>query len=386
MTQKKGKRPNNKRKQTKNHKRKVREKKFARPSGGFNKSQIMTMIHNSGFLKCALAPIDFDTTGFRGVPDTFSGKVFSEHWSSNSTLSVAAGYRSMILLLPTVGTRYLVVTGPRDAVHWKTISWNPLYYPDMTELFPTGDEASPRVAEGRMVSNCIELTNVSPIVNRGGSVKTCRIAAEVALAPLPGQTNSFEDTTAAIFGIAGWPEEEPNEDVTVTDASKGCYMQLENTAGTWPWTVPKTTRYEDLYDGTAYAFSWEAHDNASGVTQNTITNGFFSKSRIWDNNFNSKVMIIDAPASAGQDFIIKSKQCVSFRPVNNTLENRIAQDSAHHSPLELNIYNECIKQMPVSVIRSQNDNFWGKVKKFMGQAVNVLEKAAAIGGAVALVL
>lgn len=350
-------------------------------NGGNNRKLNRSKIMDSPFLKCSLANIDFQGTGFNGVPDGFSGKVFTEHWSHTSTITVAANTRTVLLLSPSVGYPYFVVDNQAQSAAWNYGFWDtPDRFPDYEALFPTNGE--PKVSDFRLIGSEVELTNTTPLVERGGSIRVCEISLERSDNPLPYRQISGASAYDQFNVYSGFPSTLPVEGLACFDAKDGLYTRTYNRDGKWEWHAPLAVREDADRINIAEVWDYYSPDDS---TSPSINNGVKCLVTCFDNAHCSKLVIIDAPNKA-QTFTVLAKQCASFRPIINTLPYRIASNGAKHEPAELALYAEAVKRLPIAVTRKQNDNFWAKVKRTLQTSLNVLERTLVIGASIAAVL
>lgn len=334
-----------------------------------------TLINNSGFLKCALASIDFQDTGFSGIPDAYSGKVFAEHWDGVKTVTVDAGKTSLFLLTPTPGIAYFNLDNTNGTSYDGTFA--PNNYPDFATLFASSIGQLP-VSEFRMVSNCFEMTNTTPSMYRGGDIKVAELDLQI-LNPISGTAYGTPDNV--YYYVEGFPYSPLTSGLYIGGGSSGIYTGAYNRNASWEWYPPMEYGTHGSDHG-LFPLSWLDSSSPplikSSLNQDSI--------RGWCNNFASKLIIVTAPITQAQTFVIRTKQCVEFRPTPGTMYSRIASLSPPHSPAELQLYAQTVKSLPTAVSRRQNDNFWSKVKRFAGQAFKVLEKTVTIGAAIAPLL
>jgi len=336
------------------------------------------LIANSGFLKCALGSIDFDTTGFRGVPDSYSGKVFCEHWDLVQSVTVPAGQTSIYMLPPSPGVAYAALQRQEgDGTYEGTYMTH--HYPDQTLLFPE-TSGSYAITSFRLVSNCFEMTNTTPMVNRGGSIQV----AELDLKMLPAATGApYELDDETYYFIEGYPKKPLDSGLYVGGGPDGIYTAAYNRNNKWDWNLPleyaglASTPAEKKRSG-LFPLDWT--DSAlppvlkASINQDSLHG--------WNNDFATKLIVVQAPADHSQTFVIRTKQCVEFRPRAGSLFERIAGNSPPHNSIELALYAETVKNLPAAVPRKENDNFWSKVKRIAGVAFSALEKTVMIGNLV----
>jgi hypothetical protein len=373
-------------------------KRQARQGGGTSVG-VTDMLQQSGFLKCSLAGIDFDITGFHGVPDNYSGKAFAEHWDSCRVIDIAAGSSLYIILCPAPGVVNLSSSNYSGA-------YQPSYYSDYSTLFGDASGIGAKsghklISQYRMVSNSLELTNTTPNADQGGSIRVKSLQMtlpEMRLKPItvtePGEEgkSTFVEVASGspVYDIMGYPPGVPSSDLYIGNGADGIYTAGYNTANSWDWKSPLTWETHGSADDKGRPKFWlnqapEAYDTSQfGEVPATDTwiDQTTAQIRGWDNDFSTKLVVIKAPKDKAQSYVLRSKQCVEFRPSEGTPYDRIASLSPDYSPKELALYAATIKQLPIAVTRAQNDNFWAKVKRAAATAYRILEKSVQIGGLV----
>lgn len=307
----------------------------------------MALVDRSGFLKCAFAPNDFATTGFVGVPDQYSGLVYSAAMEHVETISLAPGQTKYLLLAPSVGVAYIESSSLTGI--WQNHKY--ATFDDMISYVsnPAGEVADQvHFSQFRYVSQTLELTNTTPLLSRGGVIKVQDVPLRYAAA-----INQSSDYVIA--KVNGLPATMTRK-VYADDASHGVYTVAVNQEEEFDWFTPLTgVQYDLTLDFGEHGAVLEAH--APGGSWATWA------MKGWDNGFGSKLVQITAPDGQGQTFEIKTTACVEFRPEPDTLLAAVAHSSPQYNAVEMAIYHRLASRLPIAVRRADNAGFWEWVRK-----------------------
>lgn len=308
---------------------------------------------SEGFLKCSLAPFDFASIEFRGIPDGSSCNIFSVHSSFVQEITVEAGKTMNILVAPSPGIAcYMspILTG-------ESADFKPYAYPDVSQMFPANGKQF-YVSDFRFVSNAVEITNTTPSISAGGVIKVMDLDLEMTL------TKSGLEKVTPIWDVLGFPDS-MDQKVYVDNVKYGMAGVCVNRDAQFDWT--KIVGGEQ-----AGEVEILMGNNDASLYRPAVWKSATHLCRGLDNSFTSKLIQIKAPADKSQTLFIKTMACVEYRPEPDTLLSQIATQAPQLDLVALQEYKKMVRVNPVAVRRAGNSGFFDFLKKAVKGVSGVL--------------
>lgn len=311
---------------------------------------ITDVIMRSMFLKCAFAPFDeyFD---FDGVPDGDTSLAVARRFEYNSSsLTVAANTTTYLHLVPSLGVCYITSSTLNPAT---TTTATQVVYNDFNTIAPGNGNLT--FTEFRLASAALQLSNTTPIGNRGGSV---------IVATASYQAHPIIQTSGNLaVAITGNPPD-ISSIAYVDTFDQGVTVSIKNTDQKWD--------YKPVFSGIQYnatgTFSLDMDNNLQ--LRNTSTSAGFVI-RGWDHEFETKVIAITAPSTA-QTISVRAIQCAQMKVEPGTILYGNAKPSPKKNHVDLDIYGELANALPVAMRRSDNPGFWDGLRGIVHRVTTAL--------------
>lgn len=312
------------------------------------------------FQKCTLAPFDFTSTDFVGIPDEFDGMVVSKNQRLISNLpTYTAGNDLYIVQLPIPGYAYF--WGQRAAGALTAITLTGIPYSDSATLFPLGAEAT-NVTSFRHASNVIEFVPTVNDFTWGGSIQVNK--GQVSL----GSQESSFSVLASTWGAAQVPIVTGIAELlnstkyqAVFPLKEGAYVPSFNTHATYDWTaIPDDFTFAFLTDNQALA----------GTVDSIVSWAVTSPSFLGLGNFEATVMKFPAIIAA-QTGIIRCTSCIEYQVSPSSVLYDYAHMSPTYDPTALALIKAFHKNAPVGVCWKDNATFWEHFVKWASRAAKI---------------
>lgn len=315
------------------------------------------------FLKCAFAPPDFASNNVGGVPDDFQGLSLVKRHRLIGNLSslIASNTDVYIILAPVPGYAYFYLTKAAGVLPVATDIFLGVPYADSGSLFSSTTTAADIVSDFRFMSNHIEII---PTVNQmawTGSIQTMRIKLSQTIRVNYGTTGA---QAANILGLNGLNAivNFGNVQQYTSPVINGMYTGAYNSGVNFPFTAvsENSTMLPNILS--TASGDW-------GALSSPGSTGAFAG---LDNNFDSiAVKISGMGATNNNSFIIKTWSCVEYKVVSGS----VLYEYQTNSPCDeysLKLYREIIKDLPIAVTYSDNENFWTRVLSIIRRASGAL--------------
>jgi hypothetical protein len=304
------------------------------------------------FLKNAFAPPDFIQSDLQGVPDDYQNNSLVKKHKLVSPLVISATFDYYYLLLPVPGVAFFGIKVAAGAVLPSTTMFYPVYYSDFPSLFgPNASTTSDLVTKFRFVSNHIE---VIPTVNANtwsGSIQAWKIPVAQVVRP-PATADSTSQDIEGITGLSGVNSTNSNQYTAPfimgfygSCFNADCDFQF-NTITEGVTNIPKTIGAAD----------WGQLFFAP--------NGAFTG---LDSHFESLIIKISGVTDNDQSMIIKTWATIEYQVQPNNMIYEFASLSPQKDEMSLQLYRQCIQDLPVGVSYIDNDSFWKRVVGIIGR-------------------
>jgi hypothetical protein len=331
--------------------------------GGAGRGANPLSADGNAFLKCVTSPCDFvaGSTGFMGIPDAYDDRVIVDEARSVTGLpSYTAGQDIYIIQPPIPGVAYMwgvVAGGTRTNA---AIAFTPVYYPNVTTMFPTSGTRDTVVDKFRVASNAIELVNTTNDMTWAGSIEGFKLDLS------QGTFNdSFADLAAnqvnialpIILGFDGLYTSEPGYVAAIKD---GIYMTAFNQQSAYPF-LP-------IASSTAISNMSNNQTKSPAGNQNQLTTFATVAPDVYVGFGSLETNVIRIPAAvAGQSMRIRTWSCVEYTVPSTSILWHFSHLSPPEDQLAMALLKQFHHQFPIAVTAAQNATFWENVRKWMGR-------------------
>lgn len=299
------------------------------------------------FLKTALAPPDFGTGTFTGIPDKYDGRVLTKSFTMTTTLpALTDGLPTYIVQMPVPGVSYFygqVVAG--------VLTLTPVYYPDSTTLFPNGTEAT-NVTSFRYGGLAMEIIPTVNAMSWTGSVQVFRGVSSVSLSAGAATTSLVIQGLSALISSS-----RPD---TVHPFNMGCFCTSRQTETDFPFhPIYPATNLNEMGVG-----------STSGGSPTLAFNGV--NSFVGLGSMESIVYKIPAYTLAGNALTLRTWAHVEFQVNSTSALYEYAHFSPAYDPVALALVKKAFVEMMLCVPFYENDGLWDKILSFIRRASSML--------------
>lgn len=314
--------------------RRALAKKFGVPRSQIDLSKLTP--GGLGFLKCAIAGVDFPGVRASGVPDDSSVPSFCVRNKQTFVFTVSSS-ALYVMVAPTPG---VACWSTADT----TTQWSPSYFKDFATLFgdtSTAPYGAVNATDFRYMSMSVEAKTTSSALNAAGSLCVARNSGVELTQAI--QSSGPVQGLEGLF-ITGLPESNLTG-LSSTAGSKvfhvntGAYSWSPNDHGTW--------EFSKLFTG------------CNGINSNDLTLGgpaLNGKVMGWGNL--APIMIALEGSNTSTNLIVSVETCIEYIPRAGTLMAEMCSPSCPHDPLAMEMYDRAVIELPAVVEVAKNDSFW----------------------------
>jgi hypothetical protein len=283
-------------------------------------------------MKCTTSPNDFAIDSFKGIPDSYDGRVLSKrHMYTGNMPTLSATDDTYIVLLPTPGVAFWY--GQRTGTANMTLT--PVYYSDFTTLFPAAKETSV-VNNFRYASNVIEIVPTVNSMTWAGAIEVWKFTPQGGLTIVGAAANYYQ-----VSGVDALDSVKPQ---SVLPFNHGMYAITA--AG-----------------NTDYDFNQVLQSSAPANISGKMTTGTLSFGGA--NNIigfgRQEAVVIKIPAGAAtttNTALIRTWACVEYQVTSSSLLYEYSHMSPPEDTTALQLVRRFIHSQPAAVPYYDNDSFW----------------------------
>lgn len=299
------------------------------------------------FLKTALAPADFGTGTFTGIPDSFDGKVLCKSWNYTGSLpALTDGLPTYIVSLPIPGVAYLY-----GQVSAGAMFLHPVYYADVSSIFPTGYEAT-NVSDFRYAGMALEIIPTVNSYTWTGSVQVFRGPVKFSTQAVSATAISYDITGLAQLCNSSKPD-------AVHPFNMGCFCVSRQTEPEYPFHgVTPATIFNEV------PISNNSSGNSIGFNDVTTFTGFGSMEAI--------IYKIPSYSATGNGLTLRTWAFTEMKVTSSSALYEYAHISPPHDPAAIALVKRAFNELELCVPFYENDGMWQSVLNFIKRAAEVL--------------
>lgn len=301
------------------------------------------------FLKTALAPADFGTGTFDGIPDAYDGKVVTKSWTYTAALpALTDSLPTYIVQLPVPGVAYFY-----GQVNAGTLALTPVYYSDYSSLFPAGYETT-NASAFRYSGMALEIIPTVNSYTWTGSVQVFRGPVELSA--------SAVSTAAIAYRLSGLTalcnSSKPD---AVHPFNMGCFCVSRQTQTDFPFHAVLTeTLCSEIPSAPITGGSVAVNITGSA----TSFTGLGSMEAI--------IYKIPSYSQTGNALTLRTWAFMELQVTSASALYEYAHISPAHDPMAMALVKKAFVELQLCVPFYENDGMWDSVWTFIKRASELL--------------
>lgn len=321
------------------------------------------------FLKAALAPVDFKCLDVQGVPDEYVGPSVVKQSVYIGTITIPPSGSTYLGGLPTPGIAYWSADTPGS-------DWTPTYMGDYTSTFPVVNGIiTSNFLSYRVIGIAMELKPISAMVSNAGVLLTAKIPLKVSVDQHPDVTGGETPKKALMItgsdimriDMTGCDKAAiVNGPVFVSHPNDGCYTMGFN-CGDWSFNpvysdvdaIPPSGVYILGYTGNLPVTTMSLELASVTATSGRLVAPTGKNIPGFASNHESIVMhITNANTTSALVMSLEVRHIIEYQVNPSSLFYPLAQPSAPHDRMALDLYAYALTRVPVAVTYPNNAGFW----------------------------